>query len=186
MHHNPRLWTLINIAGFNAVWFSSVLGAANGMPWLGPLVFLPFCALTLAWGGKAAADAAAMLVCAGTGLILDSSYVWLGLVGYASPWPSAQALPVWLLAMWLNFALTMNHSLGWLAPKPWLAALFGGFGGATSYFAGARLGALTFEAEPLLVVTLIGLAWAIALPLLYRWARTAYVAISTGPAQSPR
>lgn len=186
MHSNPRLWTLINVAGFNAVWFSSVLGAANGMPWLGPLAFVPFCALTLIQGRKAAADVTAMLVCAGVGLILDSSYVWMGLVSYASPWPSAQVLPIWLLTMWLNFAITMNHSLAWLSPRPWLAALFGGFGGATSYYAGFRLGALTFEAPPLLVVTVIGIAWAIALPLLYRWTRTTRVAFSTGPAQSPR
>ncbi len=186
MHSNSRLWTLINVAGFNAVWFSSVLGAANGMPWLGPLVFAPFCALTLSRGGKAAEDGAAMLVCAATGLILDSSYVWMGLVSYASPWPSTQALPIWLLIMWLNFALTMNHSLAWLASRPWLAALFGAFGGATSYYAGSRLGALTFEAQPLVVVSVIGIAWAIALPLLYRWSRTTGVAFSTGPAQSPR
>ncbi len=47
------------MAGFNAVWFSSVLGAANGLPWLGPAVFVPFCVLTLARGGKAPADLAA-------------------------------------------------------------------------------------------------------------------------------
>ena len=30
--------TLRNLLAFQACWFTSVLGAAHGMPWLGPLV----------------------------------------------------------------------------------------------------------------------------------------------------
>ena len=186
MRANSRLWTLVNVAGFNAVWFSSVLGAANGMPWLGPAVFVPFCALTLGRGGKTRADLAAMGVCTITGLVLDSSYLWMGLVSYASPWPSIHVLPVWLLVMWLNFALTMNHSLAWLGSRPWLAAAFGSFGGATSYYAGARLGALNFESDPALAVGVIAVAWGIALPLLYRAAGRRKSPVRTGPAQIPR
>ncbi len=174
------------MAGFNAVWFSSVLGAANGLPWLGPAVFVPFCVLTLARGGKAPADLAAMGVCAATGLILDSSYLWMGLVSYASPWPSSGLLPVWLLVMWLNFALTMNHSLSWLGSRPWLAAAFGSFGGATSYYAGARLGALNFQADPVLAIGVIAVAWGIALPLLYRAAGALRIPVRTEPARIPR
>jgi hypothetical protein len=186
MGANSRLWTLFNVAGFNAVWFSSVLGAAHGMPWLGPAMFAPFCLITLLRGGKAGADLSAMAVCSITGLLLDSSYLWTGLVSYASPWPSVHVLPVWLLVMWLNFALTMNHSLGWLGSRPWLAAAFGSFGGATSYFAGARLGALNFEASPALAISVIAVAWGIALPLLYRAAGRQKPPVRTEPAQIPR
>ena len=38
---------LINFAAFQTGWFSSVLGAAKQMPWLGPVVFLV--ALAIGW-----------------------------------------------------------------------------------------------------------------------------------------
>lgn len=39
---------LINIVLSQAAWFAAVLGAAKGMPWLGPLALLPVLAVHLA------------------------------------------------------------------------------------------------------------------------------------------
>ena len=43
---------LINIVAFQGVWFTSVLGAAHGRPWLGALAFVPF----LAWQLRSSSD----------------------------------------------------------------------------------------------------------------------------------
>ena len=33
-------WLLVNLAAFQIVWWSAVLGAAHGLPWAGPLTAL--------------------------------------------------------------------------------------------------------------------------------------------------
>ena len=159
---------LINIVAFQVVWFSSVLGAANGLPWLGAIALLPFLVWQLRVSADAAYDRRALLVLGVAGLIVDSLYPLLGSLSYASPWPLSGAAPAWLILMWLNLALTLNHSLAWLRRRYLLAAVFGGTGGALSYWAGARLGAVELYWSTPAVVLLIGVIWAIALPVIYR------------------
>ena len=65
--------------------------------------------------------------------------------------------PSWILALWLGFALTVNHSLGWLQEKPWLAALLAALFAPVSYLAGERLGAVTVANPSGLL--LVSVAW---------------------------
>ena len=78
--------------------------------------------------------------------------------------------PVWLIAMWVGFATTLNGCMRWLRDRPWLAAAFGFVGGPIAYLAGARLGAVTFE-NLMAGVIALGLVWAAVMPLLYALAR---------------
>lgn len=98
------------------------------------------------------------------GLILDSFYSAAGLMAY-----NAQSLPPfapwWILCLWINFTLTLNHSLSWLLERRWLAALISAVGSPLSYFAGQKLGALNWlQPEMLIMVTAV--TWAIAVPML--------------------
>lgn len=72
--------------------------------------------------------------------------------------------PPWLIAVWLLFASTLNHSLRWLQSRLWLAALCGAISAPLSYVAGARLGALNIDLARL---PLLALAWALLLPLAF-------------------
>lgn len=72
--------------------------------------------------------------------------------------------PPWLVAVWLLFASTLNHSLRWLQPRPWLAALSGAIAAPLSYLAGARLGALDIN---LSLLPVLSAAWAVLLPLAF-------------------
>ena len=74
--------------------------------------------------------------------------------------------PPWLLAIWLLFGTTLNHSLAWLRLRPLWALVAGALTGPLSYLAGQRLGALELTLSRL---PLLSLAWAIALPSLL-WA----------------
>lgn len=51
--------------------------------------------------------------------------------------------PLWLMALWLSFATTIRHSLGWLTGRPVLQVLLGLVGGPLAYLGGESLGALT-------------------------------------------
>ncbi len=176
---------LVNIVAFQTVWFASVLGAANGWPWLGTLCLAPFLVWQLSTSRDPTYDRNALLLMGAAGLIVDSAYPLAGVASYASPWPSPRLAPVWLLMMWLNLALTMNQSLAWLRGRYLLAALFGGLGGGLSYWAGWRLGAVEFLWPPWAAACLIGLVWAILLPLAYAFLERS-APISTESAQSPR
>jgi hypothetical protein len=63
------------------------------------------------------------------------------------------------------FATTLNVSLRWLKGRWVLAALLGGSAGPLSFYAGHRLGGVAF-ADPVYSLTVLGLGWAVLMPLL--------------------
>lgn len=79
--------------------------------------------------------------------------------------------PVWMIALWANFATTLNLSLAGLQSRPGLAALLGLVGGPLAYWGGAGLGAMTFVA-PLPALITLALGWALLTPLLLALAAT--------------
>lgn len=177
--------TLVNLVAFQVVWFSSVLGAAAGQSWLGTACVFPFMAWQLTVSTDRAYDIRALGVMCLCGILVDSAYPAAGIVAFASPWPSANLAPGWLVVMWLNLALTMNHSLRWLRRRYWLAAVFGGIGGGFSYWAGERLGAVEFLWPPAGAAILIGLVWAVVLPCAYALLERSSM-LSNGSAPIPR
>lgn len=157
-----------NAIGFQLVWFVTVLGAAGGLAWAGPAALLVFATVQLRLAARPRYDLAAMAVFAAAGLLIDSAWAMLGAVRYAAAWPFAQLAPIWLVTLWAAFALTIGHSLAWLRPRQGLAALFGLLGGGFSYWVGARLGAVEPAIPAWLYGGVVGLCWAVALPVLIR------------------
>jgi len=78
--------------------------------------------------------------------------------------------PLWLTALWANFAITLNISLVSLQTRPWLAAGLGLVGGPAAYWGGAQLGAMTFL-DPSAGLLALALGWAILTPVLLTLAR---------------
>ena len=62
--------TAANFITFQLGWFACVLGAANGMPWIGPAVCLPILALHLAWAARPVAEINLMAAALVFGLLL--------------------------------------------------------------------------------------------------------------------
>ena len=161
-----RTAIIINAAFFQAVWLASVLGAARGLPWLGPVAFAGFAAWQLRRTDEPEADLYALAAFGTAGLVVDSLWPLADAVRYASPWPLAELTPVWLLVMWLNLGLTVNHSLAWLKGRLWLSVPFAAVGGGLAYWTGMKLGAVEFLAPAPVLVGVIALAWALVFPLL--------------------
>jgi hypothetical protein len=160
--------TALNAVGFNVVWFVTVVGAANGLAWAGPLALLAFACVQLSTGPRPRYDLAAMAVFAGAGFVIDSAWSLSGAVSYAAAWPATDFAPLWLVSLWASFALTIGHSLAWLRPRWLLAALFGMLGGGFSYWVGARLGAVELAVPAWQYGIGVGLCWGVALPVLIR------------------
>lgn len=168
-----------NFIAFQAGWFAIVLSAAAGRPWLGLPVVLTVLALHLLAVARPRREASLLAIAVLLGLVVDSLLLSGGWLAYASGLWLPGLAPWWILALWPLFATTLNVSLRWLQGRWLLSAALGAVGGPLSYFAGARLGAVDIAAglEPLLV---LGLAWALATPLL-SWVAARLDGVHTGP-----
>ncbi len=155
---------IINFILFQLAWFACVLGAANGLPWLGVVVTL----LILAWHFfhskhpkyELLLIVAALLI----GAFFDQLMLSMNWVSYQAHGWSAHWVPVWILALWLAFASTLNLSLAWMQERYLIAVLFGGGGGPLAYFGAEKLGAVSLSGTTSLVA--LGVGWAVITPLL--------------------
>ncbi|MBX2848109.1 MAG: DUF2878 domain-containing protein [Acidiferrobacterales bacterium] len=159
---------LVNAGLFQALWLSAVYGSAKG--WLWPCIVLVI--ILAMWQlqpvRRAKSDKKLVLIAIIMGLVIDSIWINLGIMEFTNKTPIGWISPIWILALWIGFALTINHSLSFLKIHPLLPILLGLISAPLSYYAGKRLGAVEYNYDALLVSAYIGLAWAIALPLLVR------------------
>jgi hypothetical protein len=166
---DTRNGRIANALAFQGVWFACVGGASLGHAWPGLLAALAFAAATLLWGGRCRADLRTLAIALPLGLGLDCGFAAIGWLHYpaADPWPLAA--PPWIAALWVGFAMTLNHSLSFLRSEPRLAALLGLAGGPIAYWGAAQGFGVVSMAEPAGAVALaLGLAWAAYLPLVFR------------------
>ncbi len=169
MKRRHKIGVIGNLVLFQALWFTTVLGAAAGevRPALAVLVLL------LAWGpltGSLTGSSAGRdlrLVCFGValGAVVELLWVLPGLIEYRLQ-PVSWLPPPWILLLWAGLAVSFHYSLSWLQGRPGLAAVFGAVGGVCSMAAGIRFGAASapLGMVPLLVV--YGLVFSLLVPLL--------------------
>lgn len=156
---------LANILVFQAGWFATVLGAANGMPWIGLAAAVAAVALHLKSVPRPGVELRLVLTALSLGLAADSLLLATGWIAYPNGLWVPGAAPYWIGALWVLFTCTLNVSMRWLKGRYWLAALFGAVGGPLSYLAGARLGAMTFT-ETIPALTALAVGWAVMMPVL--------------------
>lgn len=160
---------LVNALAFQAGWWAVVLSAARDQAAVGLLVV----GLVLAWHltrvRPGLAERVLIAAAALIGLAFDSLLQTTGWVTFAGGALFGVLAPLWMMALWANFAATLNVSLRVLRARPWLAALLGGLGGPLAYWGGAGLGAMTLV-EPLQALLVLAAGWALVTPLLFRLA----------------
>jgi hypothetical protein len=115
-----------------------------------------------------------LVIALAMGVVADSLLAATGVLAFASPWPWTFAAPVWILAMWAGFALTLNHSMAFLRGR-WLAATaFGAIGGPLAYWGAARgFDAVDFGLGLPIALAALAVVWGVAMPALYALHRTA-------------
>jgi len=154
-----------NFILYNVAWFACVFFAANGQPWVGiasvVLVGLAHLLTVSAWKK----EALLMGVAACIGVVWESLLVNVGVLAYPTASGTGPFAPLWIVALWINFATTINYSLAWIKRSWWLAAVFGAVGGPLAFLAGAGMGAVVFP-EPVVSLLVIGVGWGVLLPLL--------------------
>jgi hypothetical protein len=162
---------LLTFIGYEAVWFSAVIGAGHDRVWPGVAAAAAFLAWRMVVSRSRGVDIGLLALSVVIGAGLEACWVRTGLIGYSAAWPFASA-PAWLLALWASFGLTIVPLFGWLQARPWLAAALGAVGGPLSYWAAARgWHAVRFPPHPAGSLAALAIGWAAALPLLTTTAR---------------
>ena len=156
---------LTNFLFFQFGWFSSVLGGANQMPWIGPIAVLAIIALHLRFAHRPYSEIALLLSCALLGAGFDSILVAFGWVSYSSGMFAPAAAPYWIITMWMLFATTLNVSMRWLRNMPLVAAGLGLVAGPLTYLAGAKLGGIILV-DQTAAMLMLGIGWAVMMPML--------------------
>lgn len=157
---------VINLVIFQLAWFACILGAGNGLPWLGIVVVglsaighLVYVRFDRSW--------MVLLPAAfGLGWLFDWIVLRSGAMGYPDHARLLTAVPVWMPFMWVNFATTLYLSMSWMKRRYFIAAVFGFLGGPGAYYTGMKLGAVLLGEDLVRSLMIIGVEWVIATPLL--------------------
>jgi len=162
---------LINFILFQAVWFATVLGAANGQAWPGFLTIGVFLIVHSVMVADPSKDILLSAVTILIGVGVEMVNVSTGLIDYQGGLISNILPPAWILILWCNVGLIINNSVAWLQNRLVLASVLGGLGGAISYGGGVALGAAEFGVPTQTALMWVGLTWAIVTPILLMIAR---------------
>ncbi len=170
--HKLTLHKVVNAVLFQLAWFGFVAGAPHGRAWLGLLPLALLGAHALRDPATRRNDLVLGLAAVVIGIFLDGSFARAGLLNYADGAPALLGAPWWILAMWLAFAWTLNHSLAYLKKHLGIAIGLGVIAGPFSYYvAGHAWGALQFTGDMRTTLILLALSWGIATGLLVLLAR---------------
>jgi len=146
-------------------WFACVLGAAREALWAGPLCVAALTAVHLRLlSRKPRREALFIAAAAAFGFLLETGLAAAGALRPVPDYLPSPLAPLWMAALWANFATLLDHSLSWLRGRAALAATLGALGGPAAYAAGERLGAVTIGGT--YGILMLAAAWAVALPRL--------------------
>ncbi|MCU0760090.1 MAG: DUF2878 domain-containing protein [Steroidobacteraceae bacterium] len=161
---SPTARKAVNFIVYQVTWLLGVIAAARGQAALGCLILAAAIAVHLWLAPRRAPEVRLVLAALLVGLLWESLLVSFGLFRYASGNFAAGIAPYWILALWAQFATTLNLSLAWLKGRPLLGVAFGLLGGPLAYYAGFKLGALD-SPDLTLALALQGFGYAVFVPL---------------------
>ena len=159
------MYLLINFFAFQIGWFVCVLGAANSIPLLGPVIVAAVIAMHLSQSNKPVRELALTGVAGLLGAFWERAVVMVGWIEYPSGNIAAGFAPYWIVAMWMLFATTLNVSLRWLRNRTALAVVLGAIAGPLSFYGGAQLGGVVFLDQRAGLIAL-SVGWAVMMPTL--------------------
>ncbi|MGI9205949.1 MAG: DUF2878 domain-containing protein [Woeseiaceae bacterium] len=159
----------VNLSFFKIGWLASVFSAAASMPVIGIIVVGLAVGAHLWLADDSHSELKLLAFAACLGLLWESFLVATGLVRYEASAMLPGLAPYWIVGMWVLFATTLNVGMRWLRKNVAVAATAGAAGGPLSFLAGEKMGAVGF-ANTSLALFIIGLGWAVLLPVLVHFA----------------
>ncbi len=165
---NKRLAFLIfNVLGLEITWAACAYGELNEFPLLGVIVGSVYIVVHMILTPTRLRDILTLCALASIGILLDYVNMLLDIVTFNPVNAQHAFIPLWLVFLWCVFSLMIPHSLHWLRKRPLLASALGAVGGASSYWLGHKLGAITLSDPLLFSVGIYFVQWAMYVPLAY-------------------
>ena len=158
---------------FQIGWFACVLGGANTVKLpiaLAVALTLLACNIWLKreeWVRELRLVMSVMAI----GFVIETINLVAGVYKLTDPTSYSWLCPVWFLLLWALFATLLRGPFRWLSGRYWLSGLLGALFAAPNYFAGARLGAVTFSENLVYSLGVLAFLWALAMPLMIWLAR---------------
>jgi hypothetical protein len=156
----------LNIIALNVVWFAAVLGAASGLYWLGPVSLILSLYLQFKGDLKNPLLLKFFMIVGLIGFLADSAMILTGAISFECCALLPQNYPLWMLSLWVSFATALFSSLAWIRTKLTLGSILGCIGGVSAYYGGYKLGPISLATDTQNALLIIGMIWAIAMPLL--------------------
>ncbi len=159
------MYRLINAIGFQTAWWACVAGVGHGLEVSALAYCSALAAAHLVYVDKRWQELQLAAVALAIGVGVDTALQYFSVIHFYG-WALWDVSPFWLWALWVLFAMTLNASLSFLKTQPlWLSGSAGLLFGPLTYYAGAKLGAASFDASVTHVLAL-ALAWMLALPVM--------------------
>ena len=134
----------INFIFFQLNWFACVLGANSPYPWLFPIFTLVYTWYYLSHLSHYKTEKKLIAFVLAVALAWELSVQWLDVMNYKGQMVNLASTPIWIYALWLGFALTLNHSMKWISSVRWAPPILGAIFGPLTYLAGAKFGSVSF------------------------------------------
>lgn len=159
---------VVNYVLYQAGWLACVPAAGSGRPGVGMSVALALLGAHVLLATRRAAEVARAAAFGAIGGLLDSALTAAGVLAFPSGSVVEWACPPWIVVMWMQFASLFRFCLAWTSGRYALAMGLGAAGGPLAYWAGARLGAVSFPGGATESLPWLAAAWATVLPVLLR------------------
>ena len=150
---------IVSIVLLNLLWFTSVLGAANGLIWPASIVLVILLGFNYLLVGMHRIDFKIISYSFIAGLIIDGILMNKGLVIYEHMAPGLGWMPpLWILMLWVGFGASVRLGMHWLLENPKLGGAVMLVGAPLSYISASKLGATTVP-NLWQAMTFIGCSW---------------------------
>lgn len=162
---------IASACAFEVGWTGAVLLASRGAPALGASVaaLVGGFQIWLRGPGRRLAEAKYVLGASMIGAAADAGLMLGGLLRFHDGRGVSLEFLIWIFALWMNFASMINTCLRWLRRRWWLSALLGAIAGPLTYYAGAKLGAVTISSPPTASLMAVAVEYAVLVPVMV-WA----------------
>lgn len=156
---------VINILGFQTAWWFCISGVSHALEIPALAYGLTLAGLHVALAPKPLQEIKMAVLALVMGVLVDTVLQASSVIDFHG-WSWAFFSPFWLWLLWVLFAMTLNSSLSFLQTMPlWVNALTGLVFGPLTYYAGAQLGAASFDGSRIHVMAL-AVVWMMVLPTL--------------------
>ena len=174
------LFKIGNFVAFYLIWFAALFGARLDIIWLGPMTAIAYGIFHFLAQKEYKTELKFAIFVTILGTCIDTMNMHFHVFTITVVNHIAPIVPLWLIAIWASFGLTLKNSMSWLHGRYWLAAACGSIAAPLSYFAGERVNVMAFPNFYGSMLTL-AILWMLLTPALI-WLAT----ITTGTPRHSR